>query len=168
MTVITWDTCTVSGQQFVVAKTSQGVCCIDIVTENGEWKEIIKRHRKDVQFEKGELHEISDELVEYLTGKREVFSFPIDLAGTDFQLDVWHAAYDVPYGETKSYRDIAVEINRPKAVRAVGAALGANPILFVVPCHRIIALSGKLTGYRAGIALKRQLLTLENKAFTPK
>lgn len=163
--MIIWDTFTWDNQSFVVAQTDKGICCIDIETENNEWQDMIRRHRKNAQFKKGQLHAITNELIEYYHGKRESFTFPIDPSGTEFQLAVWHAAYAVPYGKTKTYSEIAQLINRPKAVRAVGAALGANPILFVVPCHRIIAQSGKLTGYRAGTPLKRQLLTLENKSF---
>jgi methylated-DNA-[protein]-cysteine S-methyltransferase len=101
------------------------------------------------------------EFIEFLLGKRKCFTKPIDYNGTPFQLAVWNALCEIPYGQTKSYSDIAKHIQKPSAVRAVGAAIGANPILITVPCHRVIGKSGKLTGYRGGLEMKHQLLKLE-------
>ena len=86
---------------------------------------------------------------------------PIDLHGTPFQQIVWKALQEIPYGQTVSYSDIAERIEKPNAVRAVGTAIGANPVLIIVPCHRVIAKSGKLGGFRAGLEMKEQLLELE-------
>lgn len=168
MTEVIWNQFTENGQDFILAKSDIGVCCIDIVTEEDEWKNIVRRHRKEVSFIKGDIGDEANEVIAYLRGEQKDFSFSLDLVGTAFQLDVWKRALEIPYGQTATYGEVAKEINRSKAIRAVGAALGANPILFVVPCHRVIAQSGKLTGYRAGIDLKYTLLKTENKTFTPK
>ena len=101
------------------------------------------------------------ELQEYFAAERREFSFPLDLRGTDFQLACWHALLEIPYGETRSYRDIAEAIGHPHAYRAVGMSNNRNPIAIVVPCHRVIASSGSLCGYGGGLDIKRKLLDLE-------
>ncbi len=101
------------------------------------------------------------ELEQYLAGKRREFSFPLDLRGTDFQLACWRALLMIPYGETRSYADIARAVGKPNAFRAVGMANNRNPIVIVVPCHRVIASDGNLCGYGGGLDLKRKLLELE-------
>ncbi|MCZ2257762.1 methylated-DNA--[protein]-cysteine S-methyltransferase [Sporosarcina sp. G11-34] len=101
------------------------------------------------------------ELIEYLDGKRKEFTTPISLHGTPFQQSVWRALVDIPFGETVSYTTIAERIGRPTAVRAVGTAIGANPMLIIVPCHRVIGKNGSLTGFRGGLSMKEQLLNLE-------
>lgn len=88
---------------------------------------------------------------------------PLDLTGTIFQEAVWTALKNIPFGETKTYTDIAKNIGRPNSVRAVGAAIGANPLLMVVPCHRVVSKSGGMAGYRGGVPMKKALLELENK-----
>ena len=104
------------------------------------------------------------ELAEYFGGKRQRFSVPTSAAGTAFQTQVWDALAEIPFGELRSYRDIAVSIQKPKAVRAVGAANGRNPLPIIVPCHRVIGSDGSLTGFAGGMAAKRLLLELENSA----
>jgi methylated-DNA-[protein]-cysteine S-methyltransferase len=99
---------------------------------------------------------------EYLNGKRKNFSLPLAMHGTEFQMDVWRALQTIPYGETRSYKEIAELIKRPKAVRAVGMANNRNPISIIVPCHRVIGHDGSLTGYGGGLPLKRRLLELES------
>lgn len=101
------------------------------------------------------------ELDEYFAGQRREFSFALDLRGTEFQLACWRALLEIPYGETRSYRDIAQAIEHPHAYRAVGMSNNRNPVAIVVPCHRVIASSGSLCGYGGGLDLKRQLLDLE-------
>jgi methylated-DNA-[protein]-cysteine S-methyltransferase len=98
---------------------------------------------------------------EYLAGKRKQFTLPLDLQGTEFQIAVWRELQKIPYGETRAYKDIAAAIGRPKAVRAVGMANNRNPIVIMVPCHRVIGHDGNLTGYGGGLPLKRRLLELE-------
>jgi methylated-DNA-[protein]-cysteine S-methyltransferase len=102
------------------------------------------------------------ELDDYFSGARREFSFRLDLRGTEFQLACWHALLKIPYGETRSYRDIARAIGHPHAYRAVGMSNNRNPIAIVVPCHRVIASSGSLCGYGGGLDIKRQLLDLEH------
>lgn len=111
------------------------------------------------------LHSYTTEIKEYLQGKRTKFTFPIDLQGTSFQLAVWQALCEIPYGQTRSYSDIAQRLNKPAAVRAVGAAIGANPVLLIVPCHRVLGKDGSLTGYRGGLDMKMKLLQLEKASF---
>lgn len=105
------------------------------------------------------------ELDEYFAGRRRAFSFPLDLRGTDFQLQCWHALLDIPYGETRTYRDIAHSIGHPQAFRAVGMSNNRNPIAIVVPCHRVIASDGSLCGYGGGLETKRRLLDLEHASY---
>jgi methylated-DNA-[protein]-cysteine S-methyltransferase len=100
---------------------------------------------------------------EYLSGRRKIFSLPLALHGTEFQMAVWRELQNIPFGETRSYKDIAAAIGKPKAVRAVGMANNRNPIVLVVPCHRVIGHDGSLTGYGGGLPLKRRLLELEDQ-----
>ena len=103
----------------------------------------------------------SRELNEYFAGKRRDFTFSLDLRGTPFQLQCWRALIAIPYGETRTYADIARAVRKPQAFRAVGMANNRNPIAVVVPCHRVIASDGTLCGYGGGLDIKRRLLELE-------
>ena len=105
--------------------------------------------------------ETERQLRAYFAGQLRRFDLPLDLRGTPFQLSVWRELERIPYGETRSYSQIAAAIGAPQAVRAVGAANGSNPIPIVVPCHRVIGASGKLVGYGGGLPLKKRLLALE-------
>jgi len=107
------------------------------------------------------------ELNQYFSGARRAFTFPLDLRGTNFQLACWQALLAIPYGETCSYRDIAVAIGHARAYRAVGMSNNRNPIAIVVPCHRVIASSGSLCGYGGGLEIKRKLLDLEQASLRP-
>jgi methylated-DNA-[protein]-cysteine S-methyltransferase len=101
------------------------------------------------------------QLVDYFAGRRTAFDLPLDVTGTPFQLSVWAALRTIPFGETRSYAQIAGQIGRPRAVRAVGAANGRNPLSIVTPCHRVIGAGGALTGYAGGVDAKRFLLDHE-------
>ena len=101
------------------------------------------------------------QLEEYFAGGRRRFDLPLDLRGTDFQKRCWQELLKIPYGETRSYAEIARAIGNPAAVRAVGLANGKNPIAIIVPCHRVIGSDGSLTGYGGGLETKRKLLQLE-------
>ena len=105
-----------------------------------------------------------DQILEYLAGDRTEFDLQLDLRGTEFQRQVWSELRKIPFGDHRSYREIAVAVGRPKAVRAVGAANGSNPISMVVPCHRVINSDGKLGGYGGGLELKARLLAMESRA----
>jgi methylated-DNA-[protein]-cysteine S-methyltransferase len=100
---------------------------------------------------------------EYLSGNRRVFDIPLLMVGTDFQKSVWSALSKVPYGATSTYSQIARDINNQRAVRAVGNAIGANPVSIIIPCHRIIGSDGELVGYGGGLSIKERLLKLEQK-----
>ena len=103
------------------------------------------------------------QLQEYFAGVRQTFELPLQLHGTEFQLQVWQALQEIPYGETRSYSEQADAIGKLDAVRAIGTTNGLNPISIVVPCHRVIAKSGKLAGYAGGVAAKQYLLQLESR-----
>ncbi len=105
------------------------------------------------------------ELNEYFAGKRVNFDIPLHLEGTNFQKQVWSALQTIKYGETKSYKDIALSINNPKALRAVGMANHNNPISIIIPCHRVIGANKKLVGYGGGLAVKEYLLKLEKAIY---
>ncbi len=107
------------------------------------------------------LRDTERQLRDYFDGKLEKFSLKLDFAGTEFQKKVWRALLDIPFGETRSYAQIAASIGHPKAVRAVGAANGRNPISIVAPCHRVIGANGKLTGFAGGLEAKAYLLKIE-------
>jgi methylated-DNA-[protein]-cysteine S-methyltransferase len=107
------------------------------------------------------LKAAAEQLTAYFGGELKLFELPLTPEGTAFQRSVWDALLTIPYGETRSYMQMAVVIGAPKAVRAVGAANGQNPIPIVIPCHRVIGSNGKLTGFGGGLPLKRQLLDLE-------
>jgi methylated-DNA-[protein]-cysteine S-methyltransferase len=107
------------------------------------------------------FQKVRTQLTEYFAGERKDFDLPLSLSGTEFQVSVLEALQQIPYGETTSYGAIAKQIGRPKAVRAVGAANGRNPIPIIVPCHRVIGSSGDLTGFGGGLDTKAELLRLE-------
>src|SRR5215469_7166921 len=113
------------------------------------------------------LRETERQLADYFAGRRRAFDIPLDFAGTEFQKAVWGALLTIPFGETRSYAQIARQIGHPTAVRAVGAANGRNPISIVTPCHRVIGSSGKLTGFAGGLDAKAFLLNLEGAAVAP-
>jgi methylated-DNA-[protein]-cysteine S-methyltransferase len=122
------------------------------------------RVRLSIEAEDNEhpvLVETERQLTEYFAGKRQDFALKLEPVGTAFQRDVWNALLTIPFGETRSYGEIAKQIGRPAAVRAVGAANGRNPISIIAPCHRVIGSTGKLTGFAGGLAAKATLLALE-------
>lgn len=109
----------------------------------------------------GVLARARDEIGAYFEGRRGRFDVPLELVGTPFQREVWQALLEIPFGETSTYGAIARRCGRPRAVRAVGAAVGRNPVSIIVPCHRVLGSDGSLTGYAGGLPRKRALLTLE-------
>jgi len=112
------------------------------------------------------IEQTIEQLGEYLAGERETFDLPLDLVGTDFQKDVWAGLEKIPFGQTQSYGELADQLDKPGAARAVGSATGRNPISIVVPCHRLVGSSGKLTGFAGGIDTKQWLLTHEGDEST--
>ncbi|MDH1510550.1 methylated-DNA--[protein]-cysteine S-methyltransferase [Pseudomonas mosselii] len=117
-------------------------------------------HRDDRH---GVLRETARQLGEYFAGQRQRFELELDFAGTEFQREVWAALLTIPFGQTRSYGEIARQIGKPDAVRAVGAANGRNPISIIAPCHRVIGASGSLTGFAGGLPAKQFLLALEGR-----
>ena len=109
------------------------------------------------------LLETERQLREYFAGRRTVFELPLDFRGTEFQRRVWQALLTIPYGETRSYSQVAVQIGCPAAVRAVGAANGRNPLSIIAPCHRVVGSNGKLTGFAGGLEAKAKLLSHERR-----
>jgi len=109
------------------------------------------------------LAKADEQLREYFAGTRTAFDLPLDLRGTEFQVAVWTSLATIPFGETATYGEQAKMINRPKAVRAVGAANGRNPVSIVLPCHRVVGANGALTGFAGGLDTKRFLLDHENQ-----
>lgn len=101
------------------------------------------------------------EITEYFNGERKYFDLPLKLEGSDYQKKVWNILRNIPYGKTITYKDVAEEMGKKKSFRAVGGAIGKNPILLLIPCHRVVGLNGSLTGYAGGIEIKKNLLKLE-------
>lgn len=152
----TWGT-------FMMASTEKGLCQLHYV--RGDTAGFFARLEKNLGA-RGELNQkvhrnAARELQEYLQGRRKHFDSPLDLRGTPFQLKVWEQLRGIPYGETASYGEIAKAVGIPKGARAVGMANNANPVLLMVPCHRVIGSSGALVGFGCGLGLKQRLLDLE-------
>ncbi len=147
-----------------VAATSRGVCKIALGKETAQdflsWLERYVGQAPRQSERIGIVALALDQIAEYLHARRE-FDLPLDLRGTEFQRRVWSAVAGIPYGQTRTYAQIARAIGKPLAVRAVGAANGANPLPLVVPCHRVLGSDGSLTGYGGGLAVKRKLLEME-------
>ncbi|MCG8592150.1 MAG: methylated-DNA--[protein]-cysteine S-methyltransferase [Proteobacteria bacterium] len=150
--------------------SERGLAYVELPHASGRgfegWKE---RHATGavVREAHGPNREVVRQLLEFLEGKRERFELELDLRATAFQTQVYERVAAIPYGETRAYGEIARELDQPAAVRAVGAANGANPIPLVIPCHRVVAADGKLQGYAGGLPLKAWLLALESRRPSP-
>lgn len=138
---------------YLIGADDTNILAIDRIDETGTI----------IQKETPLLRVAKQQLSEYFAGQRTVFDLPIKTAGTAFQQQVWQALKAIPYGETRSYKEIAAAIGNPKAVRAVGGANNKNPIFIVIPCHRVIGSSGQLVGYGGGLDAKVFLLALESQ-----
>lgn len=152
------------GWLMYIASTENGLCYVG--SQNEPFEELEKWVNKYIPKARlinneEKLDLFYQELVEYFDGKRKSFTFQFDLRGTQFQVDVWNKLLSIPFGKTKCYSDVANDIGNPKAVRAVGTAIGANPIAIIVPCHRVLGKNGTLTGYSGGLPVKEKLLQLE-------
>lgn len=150
---------------FYIAATDKGLCFVG--SQNKKMDEVFdwfaKNRPKAWLIEDQEkIWVYTEQITEYLKGERKEFDLPLDLNGTAFQESVWAELQNIPFGEKRTYTEIAEKIGKPKSVRAVGSAIGANPVMIVVPCHRVIAKSGKHAGYRGGISMKERLLDLES------
>ncbi|MGX7418308.1 methylated-DNA--[protein]-cysteine S-methyltransferase [Carnobacterium gallinarum] len=161
---IYWEQLTLPKWQLIVAATDTGICFIGSnygeITELENWI-ARKRPASDLIREASKLTLYFEMLANYLQGEQQSVDLPLDVQGTVFQEEVWRALTEIPYGQTVTYSEIAIKIERPDAVRAVGTAIGANPVLILIPCHRVLGKNRKLTGYRGGLAMKKDLLGLE-------
>ena len=140
----------------IIGEENQKIILIDFYNQF-----LTKKNNNDIKEETIIILKAYTELKEYFEGKRKVFNIPIELKGTDFQKKVWKELLKIPYGETRSYLDIANYIGNPKASRAVGMANSKNNIMIVIPCHRVIGNNKKLVGYVGGLDIKEKLLNLE-------
>ncbi|MDE1548235.1 methylated-DNA--[protein]-cysteine S-methyltransferase [Jeotgalibaca caeni] len=149
-----------------------------VIVENGAGISVVEHLKSEVDsVRKAELTQMKEietpllktakkQLLEYFQGQRTEFDLPLSTKGTPFQEIVWQALREIPYGEVRSYKQLAIAIGNPKAVRAVGMANNRNPISVVTPCHRVIGSNGALVGYGGGLAVKEYLLNLEAHAIT--
>lgn len=162
-TLVYWTLVTYEDWHMYIAATDRGLCYVssEAYDDFARWIKARVQHGTLMQDDQ-QMQAYKTELIEYFQGKRKQFTLPLDLYGTPFQLAVWNALCDIPFGQTRAYSDIANQIKKPKAVRAVGAAIGANPVLIVVPCHRVIGKNGALTGFRCGMEMKKTLLQIES------
>ena len=152
---------TITEQTFWLGSTSRGLAFVG--SANGptdEWQQFYPTATTHVD---PNANQTADrELTAYLAGQKTELSLPLDLSyGTAFQQQVWQTLQTVPYGTTWTYSDLAAKLQRPEAVRAIASAVGRNPLLMIIPCHRIVRKDGQLGGYRGGLPMKRQLLRLE-------
>jgi O-6-methylguanine DNA methyltransferase len=150
--------------QFRIASTEAGLAYVELPHSSGrgmrDWMERYVPERRCVD-EIGPNRAAIEQILEYLASERTHFDVPLDLRGTPFQRAVWDALLEIPYGESRSYAEVARAVGRPKAQRAVGSANNANPVSLIVPCHRVIAADGSLGGYGGGQKLKARLLAME-------
>jgi len=164
--IIYWDVLKQGSNNVYMGMTERGLLGLRVDDKYDEFVSFVSKKVANPVFEQNssKLEECSRQITEYFDNKRKVFDLPLDLRGTDFQQSVWAALLRIPFGQTCTYSDIAQEIGNEKAVRAVGTACGANPLLIVVPCHRVIGKDGGMHGFAAegGISTKKQLLKHES------
>lgn len=163
MEKVYWNELQLEDKSILIAWTRCGLCYVGSFIETYEhfclWQ---KKHIPGAEVVRKNGESVySKQLLQYFNGTRTQFTLPLDLKGTAFQLSVWQQLSKIPYGETVTYSSIAQKINNPKAVRAVGHAIGQNPLTIVIPCHRVIGKNGTLTGFRGGLEMKKVLLALE-------
>lgn len=161
---IYWSTLEHGQWQLYIAKTEKGLCYISSPGDSfSELSVYIQKRFPAAIMEQNDhlLSGFKQELSAYLDGSQLEFSSPADIAGTAFRKQVWETLQKIPYGQTVTYSEIAEQIGKPSAVRAVASAIGANPLLIAVPCHRVISKNGTIGGYRGGLDFKRFLLDLE-------
>src|SRR5690625_3447666 len=166
-TNVYWTAFTHQKQRYYIAGTDKGLCYVGSpdkpFSELQTWTEK-KIDQPNLINDDDKLSTAKAEILKYLDGDTKDFQLDIDAIGTTFQKAVWDACSRIPYGQTKTFQEIAIMLENPKAVRAVGTAIGANPLLFIIPCHRVVAKSGSLSGFRGGLDLKKALLQLEGNS----
>ncbi len=147
--------------KYIVGSSTNGVACVKTESRMTSIAAQWRKRGIEVKDAKGHNDGIIAELNAFFAGDLRQFSVPIDLRGTEFQRQVWNLLLNIPYGETRSYGQIAGALGRPGASRAVGQAIGTNPVAIIVPCHRVIGVNGGLVGYGGGLHRKQALLKLE-------
>ena len=163
-TLIEWSMLESRHWTLYIAKTRDGLCYVGSPGESFDrFSEYLKKRFPGCHLEESEqaLEPYRKQLLDCISGTESSFTLPIDAKGTPFQRDVWQALQQIPFGRTVPYSEIAALVGRPTAIRAVGTAIGANPVLIAIPCHRVIGKNGAISGYRGGLELKRFLLELE-------
>lgn len=159
-----WTLLNIGQWKLYIAATKKGLCYVGSVDapfeELSKW---VEKHIANFELieDKNAMASYESELINYLEGQSNKFTIPLDLRGTQFQRTVWDELLKVPFGQSANYTEIAERIHRPDAVRAVGTAIGANPVLIVAPCHRMFGKHGEWRGYRGGLEMKKRLLELE-------
>lgn len=157
----------VEGLTVHIAATARGLCRLSVNVSDEEFLKALSGSKPRMECWRDDGHPILVEacrqLRAYFSGGLREFDLPLDLRGTPFQKRVWQVLRRIPYGKTRSYRDVAAEIGSPSATRAVGGANGRNPVAIIVPCHRVIAADGSLGGYGGGLPVKKLLLSLETR-----
>lgn len=163
---IYWKLVSTAFGECLIVATDEGICWIG--TPGRTLDEAMLYLKRYISFDEMRnedsevLRVFEQQLQEYAQGKRKHFDGTFTVQGTNFQKQVWQALCEIPYGVTTTYKVIAQKIGNPKAVRAVGTAIGANPLSILIPCHRVIGTNNTLTGYAGGLEMKKKLLKLEN------
>lgn len=162
--IVYWTLLTNREWRLYIAATKKGLCYVG--SSNAPFEELsewVKKHIPNGELieNKAETQMYTTEIIDYLEGIRREFTMPLDLRGTEFQQKVWGELLKVSFGQDATYTEIAERMNRPDAVRAIGTAIGANPILIAVPCHRMFGKHGEWRGYRGGLEMKKELLEIE-------
>lgn len=166
-TVVYWTSMTspfFDNQSLILAATERGLC--HVLFPHKDYSALHMWTNKQIpqatiEKDDKQLEKYKEQLLAYLEGEQMEFSLPLDMRGTTFQQEVWRALTQIPAGKTVAYGDIANAINKPKAVRAVGVAIGSNPLPIIVPCHRVIGKNKTLTGFGGGLEIKKKLLQFE-------
>lgn len=151
--------------KLLVASTNKGICAVSFGDDEGSLRDELSKEffAAEIEADNAGLSKVVDSILRGLKGERTILALPLDVRGTAFQMRVWSELRKIPYGETRTYSEVAESIGNPKAVRAVARACAINPVAIVTPCHRVIGSDGKLAGYRWGIERKAKLLTAERE-----
>jgi len=162
--IVYWTEFKHDNWNFYIAATEKGCCFVS--SQKGSFEELSSWVSKKLKGfvllnDEDQMEPYCNELTRYFNKETKEVDFPSDLCGTEFQKEVWTALQTIPHGHTLTYTEVAKKVNKPTAVRAVATAIGANPVMIAVPCHRVIGKNGTLTGFRGGLAMKQRLLALE-------
>ncbi len=151
---------------YIIGSSSRGVICVENESHMSSLRARWRKEGIEAKEAAGQNDRVVAELEAYFVGDLKQFTVPLDIQGTEFQRRVWEFLLNIPYGETRSYGQVASALGRPKASRAVGQAVGTNPVSIIVPCHRVIGTGGGLVGYGGGLHRKQALLELERESST--